>query len=138
LQRGLRNVTRLPWVPIRQLVPYLYASDVLVIPPSAAPLVDYGRTVLPLKTYLYLAAGRPILAPALSDTKGVLNPENAALVEPDCPDDAQHTIERLMSDHDWAHALGKQAKIDSERYTWQKRAQRIVGFLEGRLRAREE
>lgn len=43
-------------------------ADVLVIPPSADPLQQFGRTVLPLKVFQYLAAGRPIVTGEVPDT----------------------------------------------------------------------
>jgi glycosyltransferase involved in cell wall biosynthesis len=43
------NVRVVPWQTSSSISPYLYASDVLTIPPSSAPLQQAGNTVLPLK-----------------------------------------------------------------------------------------
>ena len=56
------NVRIVPWQPPEALPAWLYAADLLLIPASAAPLERFGTCVLPMKTFLYLAAGRPILA----------------------------------------------------------------------------
>ena len=50
------NVRVVPWQTSSSISPYLYASDVLTIPPSTIPLQQVGNTVLPLKLFLYLAA----------------------------------------------------------------------------------
>src|SRR5262249_43065578 len=57
------NVSLVPWQPFGQLPPWLYAADVLLIPPSLDPLRRHGNTVLPIKLFLYLGAGRALLAP---------------------------------------------------------------------------
>jgi len=132
-QKGLKNIQQLPWIATKELSRYLFASDVLVIPPTAVPMRTHGKTVLPMKLFIYLAAGRPILAPALPDSRSVLNHENAALVEPDNLLSAQKTIRRIFEDKTWAKGIAEQAKLDSQNYTWERRAQKIIEFLNERL-----
>src|SRR6476469_722339 len=62
------NVRIVPWQDPAALPAWLHAADVLLIPPSRAPLEQFRNCVLPLKLFAYLAAGRPILAPAAPDT----------------------------------------------------------------------
>ncbi len=77
------NVRVFPWQGPRTLAPFLFAADVLIVPPSSAPLQQFGNCVLPLKLFAYFAAGRPILAPQAPDTAGFLRQrENALLVSP--------------------------------------------------------
>lgn len=114
---------------MRELPKYLFASDVLIIPPTAGPLMRYGETVLPIKTFIYLAAGRCILAPALPDTAGVLNDQNAVLVQPDNLDSAAKAIRKIFEDEGWVSSIAKQAQLDSKNYTWQSRAKRIIEFV---------
>jgi glycosyltransferase involved in cell wall biosynthesis len=131
--RGLRNVNRIPWMTEDRLVEYLWAADALLIPTTAEPLEKYGKTVLPMKLFKYLAAGRPILAPALPDTVSVLNDENAALVQPDDVGAAVEAIRRIMTDTGWATAIVLQARSDAEGLTWRARARRIIAFIDERL-----
>ena len=80
------NVRVVPWAEPDALPPWLFAADVLLIPPSSAPLEHFGTCVLPIKLFTYLAAGRPILAPDAPDTRELLTHEQTALlVEPDGP-----------------------------------------------------
>ncbi|TDI94345.1 MAG: glycosyltransferase [Caldithrix sp.] len=134
VRRKLKNVRRFPWVETKEVAKFFYASDLLIIPPTAKPLTKYKRTVLPIKTFLYLSSGVPILAPELPDTSGVLNYKNSALVEPDNLLLAQKTIRRIFEDKTWAKGIAEQAKLDSQNYTWERRAKKIIDFLNKRLR----
>ena len=129
---GCRNVRWFPAVPPSELGPYLYAADVLLIPPTAAPLDAYGRTVLPLKTYFYMAAGRPILAPALPDIAEVLSTENAALVPPDDPAAAADAVRRLLAQPEVAGSLAQVAQEAVAGLTWERRAADILAWIADR------
>ncbi len=130
-QRGLTNLRCLGWRPASELTPFLYAADVLVIPPTAEPLQTHGRTVLPMKTFTYLAAGRPIVAPALPDLKEVLtHGESAWLVPPDQAQAAAAAIRRITTDPALAGRLGTGARERSAGLTWRVRAVRILEQIE--------
>ena len=86
---GRANVRIVGWQAPAALPAWLSAADVLLIPPSRAPLDRFRNCVLPLKLFSYLAAGRPILAPVAPDTAELLRDgENAVLVPPGAPDAA--------------------------------------------------
>lgn len=128
--RGIRNIRKFPFVTQRELPTYLYAADVLLIAPSSDPLMKHGNTVMPIKTYGYMAAGRPILASALPDIATVLNKNNACLVDADDTDAANRGIRRILNDEIWASDIAKRAQQDSARYTWQCKARQIIRFLD--------
>jgi glycosyltransferase involved in cell wall biosynthesis len=118
------------------MLPYLYAADALVIPPTVGPLERVGNTVLPIKTYLYLAIGRPIVAAATADLREVLEDgRNAVLVPPDDLDAAILAVRSLMESSELCARLGAEARTEAQRYTWDQRAARISGFIEARLAA---
>lgn len=134
-EAGATNMTFTGWIDVHRLAPYLHAADVLLIPPTSAPLRRYGNTVLPIKTYTYLACGRAILAPRLDDTSEVLQHDrNAWLVAPDNLDAAVAGVRALCDDAARANRLGAAALADASRYTWQARASTIREFLERRVR----
>ena len=58
LAQGVPNIRMVPFQPPEALVHYIYAADVLLIPPSLEPLAQFGSTVLPLKLFFYLGAGK--------------------------------------------------------------------------------
>ena len=131
---ALDNVRVVPWQPFDDTVPYLYAATVLLIPPTVAPLKEVGNTVLPMKTFLYMAAGRAILAPASPDLQELLHDgDNAALVPPDDPDAAIRRLRSLLNAPDDCDQLGQAARADIENNTWPRRAERILTFIEARL-----
>jgi glycosyltransferase involved in cell wall biosynthesis len=134
---AVSNVRVLPWQSAAALPPFLYAADVLLIPPSRAPLERFGQTVLPMKTFAYLAAGRPILAPVAADTAELLRDgENALLVPPEDPHAAAAALDRLLGDPAQADRLGAHAAALAQSLSWDARARRILGFLEARLSRR--
>ena len=131
------NVRIEPWAEPADLPPWLFAADVLLIPPSRAPLERFRNCVLPIKLYAYLAAGRPILAPEAPDTAELLaHGETAWLVPADQPDAAAKALDRLLGDSELAAHLSSQAQRLSGRLTWDKRADAIAGFLQERLAQR--
>ncbi len=134
--RGLGNVMLVGHVPVARVPWYLSAADVLVLPPTAGPLLAAARTVLPMKTFTYLAAGRPVLAPDLPDTAGILVHEvNSLRIPPDDRVAAAAALARLVREQDLAGRLGARAACDAARYTWDARALRLVEFMERRLAA---
>ena len=128
------NVRILPWQEPEALPAFLRAADVLVIPPSSAPLSRFGDCVLPMKTFAYLAAGRPILAPRAPDTAELLrHDDNAWLVPPDDPAAAAAALALLARDDELAGRLGRAAACVAEKLSWGNRGARIADFLERRL-----
>lgn len=131
---ALRNVRIVPWQPLSATVPYLYAADVLLIPPTSKPLENVGNTVLPIKTFLYLAAGRAILAGRTPDVEEVLTDNhNAALVTPDAFDAALARLRQLLDDEALRLHLATQARSDGEALTWDRRAEKVLHFIAARL-----
>lgn len=129
---GAENIRLTPQVPPAEVSAYLFASDCLVIPPTAAPLVRHGRTVLPMKTFSYLAAGRPIVAPDLPDLREVLHhQENALLVPPDDVEASADAVRSAVFDRALSEKLGSGARRDAVQFTWRARAERLSVFLGG-------
>ncbi len=136
--RRLANVRIEGWRRPDELPDFLHAADVLLIPPSREPLERFGNCVLPLKTFQYLAAGRPILAPAAPDTAELLvDGRTALLVPPDRPEAAAQALDRLAGDPALAQGLADGARALAAGLSWDHRGRRILDFLAGRLAARK-
>ena len=130
------NVRVVSWQPPEALPAWLQAADLLLIPAASAPLERHGTCVLPMKTFLYLAAGRPILAPALPDTAELLKDGiNALLVVPGRPEAAASALDRILADPALAARLGEAGARTAATLSWDARAERIAAFLEERLAA---
>ncbi|MEA3004667.1 MAG: hypothetical protein QOH81_3455 [Sphingomonadales bacterium] len=132
--RGRENLRILPWQTPATLPLFLYAADILLIPPSRAPLERFGDCVLPMKTFAYLAAGRAILAPRSPDTAELLRDgDTACLVTPDDPMATAAALGRLAAEPSRRAALGNNAARLAEGLSWDARAEKIIAFLEERL-----
>ena len=125
------NVEVRPWLPFNEVVPYLYASDVLLIPPTLSPLQKTGTTVLPMKTFLYMATGRPIFSGDGPDIREVLTDgENACLVTPDDTALAVRRLRELLDDAQLRARLGESARQQMQDWTWEARARRVLSFID--------
>jgi glycosyltransferase involved in cell wall biosynthesis len=134
--RQLSNVRVVPWQSFRGLTPWLYAADVLVVPPSLEPLTRHGNTVLPIKLFLYLAAARPLLAPRAPDTAELLTDGvNAVLVPPGDVDAVVASLRALAAEPARAERLAAGARATAADLTWDARASHILDFLAARLTA---
>jgi alpha-maltose-1-phosphate synthase len=119
-----------PRVPVADVAAYLYAADCLAIPPTDDPLVRFGRTVLPMKIFSYLAAGRPIVAPRTPDVAEVLvDGETAILVAPGSDDSGAGALARLLADRGLQNRLAAGAIQASAAYTWEARAEKLGAFF---------
>lgn len=134
--QGVTNVTVSGWINPHRVPPYLYAADVLMIPPTSKPLRVHRRTVLPIKLFNYLAAGRVIFTPDLPDTAELLqHGVNSYRVEPDDPKTAAESLMEIAGDPLLANSLSERAFQDSMQYTWSERARKLKEFMELRLSA---
>ena len=132
----LGNVRIVPWQAPAALPAWLYAADILMVPPATAPLRHFHNCVLPMKIFPYLAAGRPILAPRSPDMAELLrHGETALLVPPDEPEAAAAALDRLLGEPALARDLAENARLLAKGLSWDDRAGRIAAFLERRLEA---
>jgi glycosyltransferase involved in cell wall biosynthesis len=114
----------------------LQAAEILVIPPSRDPLERYGNTVLPLKAFGYLAAGRPIVTGEVEDTAELLLHGETALRVP--PDDVAALIAALrglLADPSRRGSMGRAARQRARGLGWTARGERLLAFMRERLEA---
>ncbi len=134
LASSIGNVRIVPWQQAETLARYIFAADVLLIPPSLKPLAEFGSTVIPLKLYLYMGSGRPILAGDTPDVREILEDgRNALLTRPDSLDALVAGISALTGDATLARRLGAASLADSRNFTWSARAAKIAAILAARL-----
>jgi glycosyltransferase involved in cell wall biosynthesis len=87
-----------------------------------------------MKLFLYLASGKPVLAPRAPDTRDLLHHgENAILVEPGDTAGAVAALRSLLSDDAGRERLGAAGAASVADLTWDARAERIERFLRERL-----
>ncbi len=130
-EKRVENVSFLGHKPVSKVSMYLYAADILIMPMVSKPL-EGGKTVLPFKTFLYLAVGRPILAPQQDDLSEILKDrENAILVPPDDIEQATLAVREIIGDKELQQKLSTNALRDSKEMTWEKRAGKIIQWIRG-------
>ena len=124
------------WKGFGEVAPYLYAADVVIIPPTLTPLKKVGNTVLPIKLYSYIASGRAIYAPVAPDTAELLkHDKNAWLVTPDNEADELAGFNALIDNDALIERLSAAAAEDAKSLTWDARAECVVNFIKERLDA---
>lgn len=134
--RALPNVSFPGYVTGDRLASVLQAGDVLIIPPSADPLQRSGRTVMPLKVFQYLAAGRPILTGEVPDTAELLvQDRNCVRIPPDDLPALLENLRALFRDPARRERLGSAARRDAAALTWAARGEAFLAFLRERLGA---
>lgn len=128
--QSIANARLLPWMNMQRMRNYLGLSDILMLPPVDEPLRLAKNTVLPLKTYAYLSAGRAIFGPATPDVEEVLSDGvNARLVLPGQPQDAQHGFAELVASQALRDHLAAGARQAAQNLCWQKRGALIQSVL---------
>lgn len=130
----IENVVVIPMQDKGTVTRYIATSDILYIPTSLTAREQAKNTVLPLKTFIYKAGGKPIIAPDIEDIREVLrNEHNALLVEPDNGGAAVKGLKRLLEDEELRTTLGRNAKKEMDNLTWDNRAKNVLEFIENRL-----
>lgn len=127
----LDNFHLIGFKPPAQVFTYLQAADVLLMPHGHRIENSGGGNIAaftsPMKMFEYMAAGRPILASTLPVLQEILQDGvNAILLPYDEPKRWMEALRRLQQDGELAEALGRQARHDVQKYTWDKRAQSIL------------
>jgi glycosyltransferase involved in cell wall biosynthesis len=121
------RVTLIGHVSQAMLAHYQRAADMLLMPFPDKP--HYRNHMSPVKMFEYMASGRPIIASDLPTIREALNDSNALIVPPGNPQVLGEAMRRLAADTKLASALAEHARTDVVRYTWDKRAARILDFL---------
>lgn len=126
--KNLPNVHVFGWQSAGALAPFLYAADILLLPPTLAPM--QSNTVLPMKLYLYLAAGRTIFGPDAPDTAELLHhDDNACLTVADEVETAIADLDRLLGDPARMERLARRSAEMARQFTWEARGRRLLASV---------
>jgi len=122
-----------PWieigsVPYDQLSPQFGRATVLAIP---TPAHEYWDSVVPIKLYDALAAGRPTLTtPRLELARFVREHDVGVVASGDTADDLATGLERLLSDEPLARRLGAKARQVAEtQFDWTVLGRRLADAI---------
>jgi len=119
------RVHLLPWVSRGEVVKYILAFDILLIPSAGARI---GNS--PTKMFEYLSSGRTIIAANTKAISEVLHDgKNALLVDYNDPASWARAVSMVVENPGLSASLIEQASKDAELYSWVKRGNDIFGFL---------
>lgn len=93
------------------------------------PLLNDQRNLSPLKLFEAMASGKGIIATKLDAHLELLNDNNALLCEPSI-EDLSEKIKWAYSNLEQMQIRAKQAHADVQKHTWNKRAERILNFIQ--------
>lgn len=107
---------------------YMRSADLLVLPNSA--MEDISRLYTsPMKLFEYMASGTPIAASDLPSIREVLDESSACFFRPDDSRDLARAIDETFERYAQAQERAKVALEEVREYSWQKRAEKILNFL---------
>ena len=126
------RVEAVGFVPPTRIGGFLRRARVGVCPlPSGVSAISESYTS-PLKILEMLAHGVPVVATDLPSTRAILEPDRSALlVEPNRPEALAGAIGRLLDDARLADRLRRHGRTLAEDYSWGRRADRLLDFLQG-------
>ncbi len=127
-QLGLAEQTAfLPRVSQTQLARWQRSADILLMPfPDKA---HYRYHMTPLKTFEYMASGRPIIASDLPSIRQILNKKTAFFCQTGNSQSLARAIGYVLAQPGEAKQKAARAQKAVAAYTWQKRAERILAFI---------
>ena len=71
----------------------------------------------------------PIVASKLPSLTEILNENNSFLVEPDNSASLAKGLDFILKNPEFGRRIAEQAFLDVQKYTWQKRANRVMNFV---------
>jgi len=133
LASDLSNINFLGFRPPSEIAQFQRAADVLLMPYADMVSIDgKGDTASfasPLKMFEYMGSGRPIVSSTLPVLSEILtNGENAIMVPYSDTAGWITSLRRLADNPEYGNTIAAAAFRDVEKYTWDKRASRILDF----------
>lgn len=135
-EKKLANVTLTGFVHNARLPFYQAAADILLMPYGREIGISSGvgnsaQISSPMKMFEYLATGRPIISSDLPVFHEVLNEKNAVFCPPENVSMWSGALQALLDAPSHRVDLGRQARIDAQKYSWTERAKRILDGFPG-------
>ena len=129
----ITNLYYYGFIPNAQLPDYYQIADLLIMPYEKTVSVsgggDTSAWMSPMKTFEYMASGKPLISSDLPALREVLNEEVAILVEPGNLEDWKYSIENTLTNETLANKISTNARQKAERNTWESRANKILSYL---------
>tara|TARA_B100000029_G_scaffold507430_1_gene592031 strand:+ start:13024 stop:14157 length:1134 start_codon:yes stop_codon:yes gene_type:complete len=133
IEIGISNLIYYGFIPNSKLHNYYQMADILIMPYQKQVSVSSGGNTVdwmsPMKTFEYMATGKPLISSDLPVLREVLNEDVAVLVEPDNVEQWKYSIENTLTNPRFANKIARNAREIAEYNTWEFRARNILGCL---------
>ncbi len=106
---------------------YLKSCNVLIM--SYPYTEHYAKYMSPVKMFEYMASEVPIVVSDLPSIREVLSENNSVLIELDSSKALIEGIKKVLRGSDFSDKIAKQAFVDVQSYTWEKRTKNILEFI---------
>lgn len=124
-----KNISIVGFVSHSSIPVWQCAADILVLPNTAKENISLYYTS-PMKLFEYMASRRPIVASRIPSIIELIDDTCALLFKPDDPESLRRSLIRLCEDRVYAESLSHIAYERVKNYSWEKRAKRILKFIE--------
>ena len=110
----------------------LSIADVVVAPFKELGMSFFGSAI---KIFEYLSSGKPIVATKIGQIAEILQDQyTALLVKPGAVDELANAIIRLARDERLRSYLAKNAKMEAQKYSWDKHVERLVDIYRAQVK----
>lgn len=114
----------------------LSIADVVIAPFKEIGITFFGSAI---KIFEYLSAGKPIVATKIGQIAEILQDQyTALLVEPSAVEEIANAIIRLARDDELRNYLSKNAKIESQKYSWDRYTDSLVNIYKELINKRKK
>ncbi len=122
----LNNVKFMGYINHSKIPETISLADVVVAPFKELGMTFFGSAI---KIFEYLSAGKAIVATKIGQVAEVLQDQHTALlVTPSNIEELANAIIRLARDKQLRSYLEKNAKMEAQKYSWDRYAGRLVGI----------
>lgn len=122
------NLSIVEPVPLSEVPLWLAKADVLVLTATKKSKYSYEETS-PMKLYEYMASMRPIIAAEVPSVMFMTNKEEVFFYKPDDGESLAERVQFVLAHKKVAMDKVRRAAKRAEDMTWEKRAQRILDFI---------
>lgn len=125
------NIIMVGYIEHSKIYNYLKKADILLLLPTSRG--EYNDVTSPLKLFEYMFAGKAILTTDMPTFREVLKDRYHALIAQDNNLEVDSKFKILVQDKYLRNRLGNNARQEVSKYSWEKRAKKIIEYISERI-----